>query len=281
MLPDQNQAMHGAAETALPEAPTLEIRGLTKTFGGLRAVSRFDLMVQRGALDGLIGPNGAGKTTVFNMISGLYVPTEGEILLERENLVGMEPFEITNMGIGRTFQNIRLFPNLSVLDNVCIAYHPHAAYGLADGLVRNRRFSTGEREMIERAQDFLAIFGLERHQDVVARNLPYGEQRRVEIARALASNPELLLLDEPAAGMNPGEIARLMELIHFVRDRFKLTILLIEHQMRLVMNICERITVMDFGEVIARGTPREIQDDAAVIEAYLGRGAAGKAGVNL
>ena len=244
-------------------------------------VRRFDLTVQRGALDGLIGPNGAGKTTVFNMISGLYVPTEGEILLKNENLVGMEPFEITNMGIGRTFQNIRLFPNLSVLDNVCIAYHPHAAYGFADSLVRNRRFTTGEREMIERAQDFLAIFGLERHQDAVARNLPYGEQRRVEIARALASDPELLLLDEPAAGMNPGEIGRLMELIHFVRDRFKLTILLIEHQMRLVMNICEQITVMDFGEVIARGTPREIQDDAAVIEAYLGRGAAGKAGVNL
>jgi len=281
MLPNQNQAMHGAAETALPETPTLEIRELTKTFGGLRAVSRFDLTVQPGALDGLIGPNGAGKTTVFNMISGLYVPTEGEIFLRRENLVGMEPFEITNMGIGRTFQNIRLFPNLSVLDNVCIAYHPHAAYGFAASLVRNRRFTTGEREMIERAQDFLAIFGLERYQDEVARNLPYGEQRRVEIARALASDPELLLLDEPAAGMNPGEIARLMELIHFVRDRFKLTILLIEHQMRLVMNICERITVMDFGEVIARGTPREIQDDAAVIEAYLGRGAAGKAGVSL
>jgi branched-chain amino acid transport system ATP-binding protein len=185
------------------------------------------------------------------------------------------------MGIGRTFQNIRLFPNLTVLDNVRVAYHPHAGYGLADSLLRNGHFALKEREMVDRARDFLEIFGLERYQNEMAKNLPYGEQRRVEIARALASDPQLLLLDEPAAGMNPNEIARLMELIHFIHDRFNLTILLIEHQMRLVMNICERITVMDFGEVIARGNAREIQGNPQVIEAYLGRGAVGKAGVKL
>ncbi len=259
----------------------LEIRGLSKVFGGLRAVNNFELTVRRGALDGLIGPNGAGKTTVFNMITGLYTPTEGDIEFNGESTVGMEPHEITRSGIGRTFQNIRLFPNLTVLDNVRIAYHPHAGYGLFDGLLRNHRFETKEREMVEKAQDFLAIFGLERHQNELAKNLPYGEQRRVEIARALASEPTLLLLDEPAAGMNPAEISRLMEYIHFIRDRFNLTILLIEHQMRLVMNICERLTVMEFGEVIARGTPREIQDDPLVIEAYLGRGAAAKVGVTV
>ena len=259
--------------------PVLEIKSLTKVFGGLRAVSNFDVTVQRGALDGLIGPNGAGKTTVFNMISGLYVPTEGEILLNGENTIGLEPFEVTNLGIGRTFQNIRLFQNLTVLDNVRIAYHPHAGYGLGDGIRRSSKFGAKERELTERAQDFLAIFGLEGLQNEVAKNLPYGQQRRVEIARALASDPKLLLLDEPAAGMNPNEIGRLMEYIHFIRDRFNLTILLIEHQMRLVMNICEKLTVMDFGQVIARGTPREIQDNTQVIEAYLGRGAVAKAGV--
>jgi branched-chain amino acid transport system ATP-binding protein len=260
-----------------PENPTLRIQGLTKFFGGLRAVSDFDLTVRRGELAGLIGPNGAGKTTVFNMINGLYHPTGGDILFQGDNTVGMEPFEITRLGIGRTFQNIRLFPNLTVLDNVRIAYHPHAGYDMMDAVLRNKKFDAKERELTERAQDFLAIFKLERIQHELAKNLPYGQQRRVEIARALASTPRLLLLDEPAAGMNPAEIVTLMELIHFIRDQFDLTILLIEHQMRVVMGICEHITVMDFGEVIARGTPKEIQGDVRCIEAYLGKGAAGVA----
>jgi branched-chain amino acid transport system ATP-binding protein len=260
--------------------PLLEIKGLTKLFGGLRAVSDVEVTLNRGGLQGIIGPNGAGKTTVFNMISGLYVPTAGQIVFCGEDLVGKEPFEITQRGIGRTFQNIRVFPNLSVLDNVAIAYHPHADYGLWDAVVRTRRYEAKERELIERAQDFLSVFNLQDRQDELAKNLPYGEQRRLEIARALAVEPQLLLLDEPAAGMNPRESHRLMELIHFIRDRFNLTILLIEHQMRVVMGICEYITVMDFGQIIARGTPKEIQSNTKVIEAYLGTGVAARLAVH-
>jgi branched-chain amino acid transport system ATP-binding protein len=254
--------------------PVLDIHEATKFFGGLCAVKNFTLGLPEDALWGLIGPNGAGKTTVFNLITGLITLSSGEVVLGDERIDGLEPFEITRMGIARTFQNIRLFSNLSVLDNVRIAYHPHAGYGLSDSLLRTRKFTVKEKELTEQALDFLAIFKLEGIAGELAKNLPYGEQRRVEIARALACKPKVLLLDEPAAGMNPREIMELMDLVHFIRDKFKLTILLIEHQMRIVMGICEYITVMDFGEVIARGTPKEIQGNQTVVEAYLGKGAA-------
>jgi len=259
--------------TATTPEMILEVKDLTKYFGGLGAVQNFSLQLKKGDLNGLIGPNGAGKTTAFNLITGIYVPTSGTISFNGQNLAGLEPFEITRLGIARTFQNIRLFSNLSVLDNVRIAYHPHAGYNLTDSVLRTKKYYEKEDELTDQALDFLAIFGLEGIQNETAKNLPYGQQRRVEIARALAANPRLLLLDEPAAGMNPKEIIELMDLIHFIHDRFDLTILLIEHQMRVVMGICRYITVMDFGQVIARGNPKEIQENQRVIEAYLGKGA--------
>jgi branched-chain amino acid transport system ATP-binding protein len=260
------------------QAPSLlHIQELNKYFGGLCAVKNFSLDLPEGALWGLIGPNGAGKTTVFNLITGLIALSSGLITFRNERIDGLEPFEVTRIGIARTFQNIRLFNNLSVLDNVRIAYHPHAGYSLADSILRTRAYTAKEKELTEHALDFLSIFKLDGIAGEIAKNLPYGEQRRVEIARALACNPRILLLDEPAAGMNPREIIELMELIHFIRERFKLTILLIEHQMRVVMGICEYITVMDFGEVIARGTAAEIQGNQTVIEAYLGKGVANSA----
>jgi branched-chain amino acid transport system ATP-binding protein len=264
-------------DTSTKPPAVIDIQELTKFFGGLCAVKNFTLALPKGVLWGLIGPNGAGKTTVFNLITGLIPLSSGVVQFGNERIDGLEPHEITRLGIARTFQNIRLFSNLSVLDNVRIAYHPHAGYGLSDALLRTRTFTVKEKELTEQAMEFLSIFKLEAIAEETARNLPYGEQRRVEIARALACKPQLLLLDEPAAGMNPREIIELMDLIHFIRDRFKLTILLIEHQMRVVMSICEWITVMDFGEVIARGTPREIQGNQTVVEAYLGKGVAGSA----
>ena len=256
------------------QAFLVQIDDLNKNFGGLRAVKDFNLAIQRGELVGLIGPNGAGKTTVFNLLTGIYAATSGSIRYRGSEIIGLPPYEITRLGIARTFQNIRLFAHLTVLDNVRIAYHTHSNYNMNDAILRNGRFNLNEKALTERAQDFLAVFDLLDRQGEIASNLPYGEQRRLEIARALAAQPDLLLLDEPAAGMNPNEVGALMDLIHFIRDRFNLTILLIEHQMRVVMGVCEWMTVMDFGEVIARGTPEEIQNNTKVIEAYLGRGAA-------
>lgn len=254
--------------------PMLKVEGLTKNFGGLRAVHNIDLELHPGDLAGLIGPNGAGKTTVFNLLTGVYIPTSGNIIFNGQEIGGLAPHVINQMGIARTFQNIRLFPSLTVLENVCIAYHSHAGYSMQDAVLRTGNFEAKEKELIEKAQDFLGIFHLADQQGEIARNLPYGKQRRLEIARALAADPKLLCLDEPAAGMNPAESVALMDLIHFIRDRFKLTILLIEHQMRVVMGVCEKITVMDFGEKIAYGVPKEIQSNPRVVEAYLGPGAA-------
>lgn len=262
------------SEQQAQQQPVLELVGLVKQFGGLKAVNNVDLKLYKHDLAGLIGPNGAGKTTVFNMITGIYTPTKGEVFLKGQKLNGMAPHEINHAGIARTFQNIRLFPNLTVLDNVRIAYHAHAGYSMSDAFGRTSKFTEKEKELTERAIDFLSVFNLQDRYDEIAKNLPYGEQRRLEIARALAAYPQILLLDEPAAGMNPAESVALMDLIHFIRERFDLTILLIEHQMRVVMGICEHITVMDFGEVIARGTPADIQSNTRVIEAYLGPGAA-------
>jgi branched-chain amino acid transport system ATP-binding protein len=239
-------------------------------FGGLKAVSDVNLELKQGELVGLIGPNGAGKTTFFNLLTGVYVPTEGTIELDGIKLNGLAPYKITKKGISRTFQNIRLFSELSVLDNVKVAYHSLAKLSILSSILRLPPHFSGEKEMEEKAIEFLKIFNLDKFMNEKAKNLPYGMQRRLEIARALAANPKLLLLDEPAAGMNPQETEELMNLIALIRKKFSLTILLIEHDMLLVMGVCERIYVLDHGQLIAKGTPEQIRNNPKVIEAYLG-----------
>lgn len=257
----------------------LEANGISMVFGGLRAVTDFSIAMEAGELVGLIGPNGAGKTTIFNMLTGVYTPTKGEIHLtsragEPVRTNGKRPFQITRLGVARTFQNIRLFKDLSVIDNVLIALHYNVKYRVVDAVLRTPRYAREEEAIRKEAMDLLSIFRLEDKADVRAKNLPYGEQRKLEIARALATKPALLLLDEPAAGMNPQETEDLMHLIRSIRDDFHLTVLLIEHDMNLVMGICERILVLDYGQTIAAGTPEEIRNDPAVIKAYLGEGVA-------
>jgi branched-chain amino acid transport system ATP-binding protein len=253
----------------------LKTEDLSIDCGGLKAVSGFSCELFRGELAGLIGPNGAGKTTVFNMLSGIYPPTGGTIeFRDREGniyLAGkLDPAKLNKIGIARTFQNIRLFSNLSVEDNIRIALHSGRTIGPLDAVFRTKRFYLDERRMEEAAGELLSLFKIEKKKDDLAKNLPYGEQRKLEMARALASNPLLLLLDEPAAGMNPQETEELMKLISFIRNEFHLTILLIEHDMRLVMGICERLMVLDYGRTIASGVPEQIRSDPAVIKAYLG-----------
>ena len=251
-------------------AERLKVDNVSMVFGGLRAVSNLSMHIDEGELIGLIGPNGAGKTTAFNMITGVYTPTEGKVYFNGQQSSGKKSYQVTQMGMARTFQNIRLFSELSVIDNVKIAYNMHVTYNLADAIVRDGKYLSEEEFITQKALDLLKIFHLEEEAHEVAKNLPYGKQRRLEIARALATEPKLLLLDEPAAGMNPQETKELMEMIRWIRKEFNLSILLIEHDMGLVMGVCERIYVLEYGMKIAEGTPEEIKHNTRVIEAYLG-----------
>ena len=248
----------------------LEVRNLGIQFGGLRAVDDFNITIEKGALYGLIGPNGAGKTTAFNLLTGVYKPNEGIIKLDGEDITGKKTIDINRAGIARTFQNIRLFKELSVLDNVKVGLHNQFSYSTFAGIFRLPSYFKVEKEMDERALELLKVFDLDGEKDTLAANLPYGKQRKLEIARALATNPKLLLLDEPAAGMNPNETMELMETIRFVREKFDMTILLIEHDMKLVSGICEELTVLNFGRVLAQGKTEDVLNDPEVIKAYLG-----------
>ena len=251
-------------------AALLDVKNLGISFGGLRAVDSFDLSIQEKQLYGLIGPNGAGKTTVFNLLTGVYKPDIGKVILDGKDITGKKTIEVNKEGIARTFQNIRLFKELSVLDNVKVGLHNHHPYSAVTGILRLPGYKKVEKEMDEKAMEILKVFGLEEEALYKASNLPYGKQRKLEIARALATEPKLLLLDEPAAGMNPNETGELMDTIRFVRDEFKMTILLIEHDMKLVSGICEELTVLNFGQILAQGETSEVLNSPQVINAYLG-----------
>lgn len=248
----------------------LDVKNLGISFGGLRAVDGFEIQIKKGQLYGLIGPNGAGKTTVFNLLTGVYKPDDGKIELDGKNITGAKTIDINKAGIARTFQNIRLFKDLSVLDNVKVGLHNQYSYSTVAGIFRLPKYFKVEKEMNEKAMELLKVFDLNQEAEILASNLPYGKQRKLEIARALATNPKLLLLDEPAAGMNPNETKELMETIRFVRDKFDMTILLIEHDMKLVSGICEELTVLNFGQVLAKGKTADVLNDPQVIKAYLG-----------
>jgi branched-chain amino acid transport system ATP-binding protein len=248
----------------------LETKNLTMQFGGLTAVDNFEVSIGKDELVGLIGPNGAGKTTIFNMLTGVYKPTKGSINIDGIDVVGKTPYQIVKIGGARTFQNIRLFKDLKVIDNIKIAYHHDINYNVLSGILRSKKYWVEEKKAYEESLEFLKIFDMEDYADTLARNLPYGKQRKLEIARALATKPKILMLDEPAAGMNPQETKELMETIHLIRDKFDIAVLLIEHDMNLVMGICERIVVIDYGKIIAKGTPDEIKNNPDVIRVYLG-----------
>lgn len=248
----------------------LEVKNLSISFGGLKAVDNFHVEIEKGQLYGLIGPNGAGKTTIFNLLTGVYKPNAGSIVLDDTNITGKSTIEINQAGMARTFQNIRLFKDMSVLDNVKAGLHNHHKYSTVEGIFRLPRYYKIEKEMDEEAMSLLKVFDLDKECDFKASNLPYGKQRKLEIARALATEPKLLLLDEPAAGMNPNETAELMETIRFVRDNFDMTVLLIEHDMKLVSGICEKLTVLNFGQVLREGATSDVLHDPEVIKAYLG-----------